>query len=185
MDYIYEELKKELDEKRDLLKELRKDVKQLKDINKRHDVEITYWKNKCSDRDRRIEYLESHSTDLQETLDRGYKQSNTFDPKHSGIYRIYNKTTGENYVGQSSINVYNRCISHFNYLDCDENDWHYDLVHNPENYDYEILAESVPNQGKLDRLEIYYIGKYNCLENGYNKALQSRFNFLEGFVNNC
>lgn len=183
MEYIYNELKKELDEKSNLTKELRKEVKRLKDINKRHDAEITYWKNRCSDRDRRIEYLESHSTEQQEILDRGYKQTSTFNKTDSGIYRIYNTTTGQSYVGQSSINVTNRCLSHFEYDEkCSQDDWHYDLQHNPDNYKYEIICKGVDNQGKLDRLEIYYIGKYNCLENGYNKVLQSRFNFLEGFV---
>lgn len=95
---------------------------------------------------------------------------------NAGIYRIYNKFTNKSYVGQSA-NVYERVKGHYNWKgDCyySRDDWHYDLVSNPQDFEWEILKEGVHNQSDLDRLEIYYIGKYDCIDNGYNKSIQGK-----------
>lgn len=159
------------------LKDTKKEILELKNKLKLANTNITYYKNKFDDCQRRIKYLEGHSADLQYTIDRGYKEGN-FNKEHAGIYRIFNKTTGQSYVGQSHVDVYNRCMQHYNYKDPSIDDWHYDIKYNPENYDYEIIEEGVKNQGDLDKKEIYYIGYYHCLDEGYNSALAAQYRFL-------
>lgn len=163
------------------IKELKKQIQELKYKQKCLNVMLTDNNSTLVRNNERINYLEKHSTDLQETIDRGYKQTNTFSKTHSGIYRVFNIETDQSYVGQSSINVYDRCMSHFKPAEYDTNDWHYDVMEHPEHYDYQILIEGVKNQGDLDRLEIYYIGKYDCIDNGYNKQYGGRFKFLENY----
>ena len=158
-----------------------KNDRQLKAELKLAKVNATYYKNLYKKSNDRVKYLIKHSNDLQLIIDRGYKQSDTFNQNHSGIYRIYNVITNQSYVGQSCKNVYERCMSHFICECTDQNDWHYDLQHKPEKYDYEIIVEGVKNQGDLDRLEIYYIGYYNCLENGYNKVLAAKYRFIHSY----
>ena len=127
---------------------------------------------------KRIEKLEKTNKKLSDALSQGYMQDYKFNKEHAGIYRIYNKMTGESYVGQSHVDVYNRCMSHYIQAEWPESDWHYDLINNPDNYEYEILKEGVENQGDLDKLEIYYMGYYHCLDEGYNKAFEARYRFL-------
>ena len=168
-------LRKLLNEKRDIIKIKSSDVVYYNDLYKRELEQNNILKKRIENKNKEIEKLDT-------AMRRGYKQSDSFDKECSGIYRIYNKTTGKSYIGQSSVNVYKRCMGHFAPADYPETDWHYDLIENPEYYDYEILVEGVANQGDLDRLEIYYIGKYNSIENGYNKTCRARFNFIRKYT---
>lgn len=152
-------------------------IEQLKLAN----ANTAYYKGLFNRAQERINYLEKHCTELQTIIDRGYKQGDTFNPEHSGVYRIYNKYTGQSYVGQSSKDVYARCMSHYKPAEYSEDDWHYDLLNNPDSYEYEIIVEGVDNQGDLDRLEIYNIGKYHCLDEGYNKVCAAKFKFIEKY----
>ncbi len=153
-------------------------IRQLKEELQLAKVNAAYYKDLYKKSQERVNYLTKHANDLQFIIDRGYSQSDAFNKNHSGIYRIYNVITNQSYVGQSHVNVYDRCMSHFNFECNNQNDWHYDLQHNTENYDYEILVEGVKNQGDLDRLEIYYIGYYDCLDNGYNSMLAAKYRFM-------
>ena len=158
-----------------------KDNIQLRNELKLSKANAVYYKDMFTRAQERIRYLEKHATELQEVLDKGYKQADSFNKDHSGIYRIYNKHTDRSYVGQSSKDVYNRCMSHFKQANYNEDDWHLDLIENPDDYEYEIIIEGVENQGDLDKLEIYYIGKYDCIDKGYNKALAAKYKFIEKY----
>ena len=176
-----EELQQEIKDLRNLLNEKRNTIKTLSQ-------EVTYFtglfkeqknhnkvlKNRLLEKDKEIAFL-------NESVSNGYKQSDTFSIEHSGVYRIYNKMTGESYVGQSSVDVYKRCMSHFKPAKYNEEDWHYDLIEHPDDYEYEIIVEGVRNQGDLDRLEIYNIGKYKAYDEGYNKALMGKYKFLSTY----
>lgn len=159
------------------IQQLQQDKKKLKDeINSKQSI-IINLRNDLTRSSRSNDYLYGLASKRQDIIENGYKE-HKFNKEHAGIYRIYNKMTGESYVGQSHVDVYNRCMSHYASAEWPESDWHYDLINNPDNYEYEILKEGVDNQGDLDKLEIYYMGYYHCLDEGYNKAFTARYRFL-------
>lgn len=170
---------KDLEGSHERIRKLRTILKETEDKLKRKISELSRFKDLYNEAIRRVKKLEKQVQDLKEEIKHGYKQQATFDPKKSGIYRIYNKTTGESYVGQSSVNVRVRCESHYMFSNATQpDDWRYDLQHNPQNYKYEILEEGVSNQRLLDKLEVYYIGYYRSFTNGYNKTIGGKFNEL-------
>lgn len=167
---------KDLEGSHERIRKLRINLKETQDKLNRKISELSRFKGLYDEAIRWIKKLEKQIQDLKEELKNGYKQKSNFDPKKSGIYRIYNINTGQSYVGQSSTNVRTRCESHYMFSNATQpDDWHYDLQHNPQNYKYEILREGVYNQGLLDKLEVYYIGYYHSLSNGYNKTIGGKF----------
>jgi hypothetical protein len=87
----------------------------------------------------------------------------------TGIYRIYNKVTNKSYIGQT-INLKKRLIDHRYLLKSNkhintylQNSFNkYGL----KNFEFNILEYC--NKEDLDEKEIYYIDKFNSLEDGYN-----------------
>lgn len=159
---------------------IKKQKEQLKELRQKYKIksaEKSRYQSMYEDEKRRCKRLESKIEILENEKELGYKQSDSFDTKKSGIYRVYNIHNGKSYVGQSSIDVEARCWSHFsNKTKYETGDWHLDVQAHPENYYYEIIKKGVKNQAILDMLEIYYIGYYHCLTDGYNKSMGGRFN---------
>lgn len=91
-----------------------------------------------------------------------------------GIYRIYNKINGKSYIGKS-IDILRRWNEH---MECGcaathyEDEFHYELNLNPQNFTFEILT--ICKESELSTEEEKYINKYNSIENGYNKIKASK-----------
>lgn len=84
-----------------------------------------------------------------------------------GIYKITNKETGQCYIGQS-IDIFKRYRQHLSDKNYKEDDWHWELQHEPEKYKFEILTQCAPED--LDDMESYYIHQFNAYNEGYNKT---------------
>lgn len=83
---------------------------------------------------------------------------------YCGIYKITQKSTGMNYIGQS-INVVRRLEQHLN----DEtDDWHKIMQNNLNDWSIEIIEHCEEEQ--LDEREQYWINYYNSYEHGFNKT---------------
>ena len=83
------------------------------------------------------------------------------------IYRIINKITNQNYIGQTTQDLYERWRQHkqkksnCRYLKSAFNKY------GIENFDFKLIC--IGFDDNLNDLEIYYIKKYNCIvPNGYN-----------------
>jgi group I intron endonuclease len=83
------------------------------------------------------------------------------------IYRIINKITNQNYIGQTTQDLYKRWRQHkqkksnCRYLKSAFNKY------GIENFDFKLIC--IGFDDNLNDLEIYYIKKYNCIvPNGYN-----------------
>lgn len=93
-----------------------------------------------------------------------------------GIYKFTNKINGKSYIGQS-VNIQNRIEDHYyrafyNYPSNKEyNKAFYRALrkYGKENFTFEILDEC--NIEDLNKLEKYYISKYDSYNNGYNETL--------------
>ena len=96
-----------------------------------------------------------------------------------GIYKITNLITGRSYIGQS-LDIENRFREHLNHLSGSNIDKNLGLW-GRENFKFEILEECAPED--LDRLEDYYIQKYNSIEKGYNKIRGGIHNHYESNPN--
>lgn len=165
---------------------IKKQKEQLKELNNKYktkSAEKTRYQSMYEEEKRRSLSLIRQIEKLKEELKLGYKQSPNFNKEKSGIYRVYNIHNNKSYVGQSSHDVEARCFSHFKDANYTPDDWHYDVINNPCNYYYEILVKGVPNQRTLDKLEIYYIGYYHCLDNGYNVLIGGKYNEITNIVN--
>lgn len=166
---------------------IKKQKAQLKELQQKYKVksaEKSYYQSMYEDAKYRCSKLESKLEKIENEKERGYKQSDNFDTKKSGIYRVYNIHNNKSYVGQSSADVEARCWSHFSdKAKYEIGDWHLDVQAHPENYYYEILVKGVPNQVLLDKLEVYYIGYYRCLTNGYNKLIGGKYNAVLNVLN--
>jgi group I intron endonuclease len=86
------------------------------------------------------------------------------------IYRIFNRSNGKSYIGQS-VNSFNKRYK--------SNKWwkytHNELLKNSikkygvESFDFEIIEEKVETIEKLNKLEMYYAEKFNSYKPfGYN-----------------
>lgn len=87
------------------------------------------------------------------------------------IYRITNKITNQNYIGQT-VNIKRRQKEHFNTLrnNVHENprlqaSWN---KYGEENFEFKCWEFQLNNQEELDKLECEYINKYNGLTEGFN-----------------
>lgn len=85
-----------------------------------------------------------------------------------GIYQIRNTETDKRYIGQSE-DLSHRKSCHFYDL---KNNRHknpnlqHDYNENPDAFVFEILCQCMADD--LDNLEIYFMQKYDVLNNGYN-----------------
>lgn len=96
-------------------------------------------------------------------------------PQSSGIYLVKNLINGHSYIGQS-INIRKRFISHHlvDYKnpknECYNTKFYQALrKYGINNFSVQVL-ELCP-QNELDQKEIYYIGKYDTYNQGYNSTL--------------
>ena len=91
----------------------------------------------------------------------------------AGIYRFVNKINNKSYVGQAG--DLNKRISKHMYMirnKKDNNPFYKAVIkYGIDSFDLEIL-DIVSDKAKeeLDRLEIYYIDKYDCYSSGYNQT---------------
>ena len=82
---------------------------------------------------------------------------------YCGIYKITQKSTGMNYIGQS-INVIRRLEQHLN----DEtDDWHKIMQNNLQDWSIEIIEHCEEEQ--LNEREQYWINYYDSYNHGFNK----------------
>ena len=98
-----------------------------------------------------------------------FTKANYKSLKRPGVYRIFNKTTGKNYVG-SSLNLYNRMREQRNLLKTGKN-------HNPKlQFDFDLYGvedfvfEAIALCEAADRYEFEaeWIGRLVAVELGYN-----------------
>ena len=87
------------------------------------------------------------------------------------IYRITNKVTNQNYIGQT-IDINRRKRTHFNTLRNNTHDnpklqasWN---KYGEENFEFESWEFKIQDAKELDSLECQYIQKYNGLSDGFN-----------------
>ena len=165
------------------IRELKKDIKELKEKVKLKNSNKNYYKDLYEEEKRHNNELKKKIECLKYKIKYGNNELQSFDPINSGIYRIYNIKTGESYVGQSSVNVWARALSHFNYPNYKNKvDWHNDLHNNPDDYKWEVIVSGVKDQRILDKLEIYYIGYYDCLDHGYNKQIGGKYSDAYNYI---
>lgn len=90
------------------------------------------------------------------------------------IYMITNKLDGKKYIGQTKRdNPQIRIKEHLYEASNTNRNLHlYNAIrkYGIENFEITIL-ESNLEESELDKLEMYYIGKYDTLENGYNNTI--------------
>ena len=87
------------------------------------------------------------------------------------VYRITNKVTNQNYIGQT-IDINRRKRTHFNTLRNNTHDnpklqasWN---KYGEENFEFESWEFKIQDTKELDSLECQYIEKYNGLSDGFN-----------------
>lgn len=96
------------------------------------------------------------------------------------IYRITNKLNGKSYIGQTRKTVEERFNQHIR----DAANGHGFYIQNairkygPENFSVETLA-TAENIDELNRLEEYYIRKFNTVELGYNLSYGGYSNTMD------
>lgn len=97
--------------------------------------------------------------------------------KITGIIYKYTSPSGKVYIGQT-VNERKRRKKFLNlnedYAGLKINNAR--LKYGPESFDYEVLEKKVYNSSEecieeLNKLEIYYIGKYDSFKNGYNMSI--------------
>lgn len=84
----------------------------------------------------------------------------------SGIYILHNETKNMYYVGQSK-NIFSRVNSHF--TGKGNGDVYADYKYG-DNFSIQLIKYSDSNFKSLNEMEWYYIKKFDCVKNGYNKS---------------
>lgn len=91
------------------------------------------------------------------------------------IYRAVNKTNGKSYVGQTIRSLKLRKRQHVSdALNGNKDNAYFHRAiqkHGVDNFIWTILHDDITTIDFLNQLEIYYIGKYDTFENGYNLTL--------------
>lgn len=86
--------------------------------------------------------------------------------KIMGIYKITNKINGKSYIGQS-VNIERRWWNHKSCNGSDDFPLYKAIKqYGKDNFTYEVLEEC--SKDKLSERELYYIHKFNTVEEGYN-----------------
>jgi len=91
------------------------------------------------------------------------------DP-YGRIYRLTNKINGKMYHGQTTeddiINRWNK----YKHLQCKGQKKLYPALkkYGPENFLFEVVDTTPQDQTQLDNMEIFYIAKFDSMNNGYN-----------------
>lgn len=91
---------------------------------------------------------------------------------YSGIYKFENKINHLCYIGQAK-NLEDRKYRHYrNFYNkrCDTEFYKAVCEFGIDNFSYEILECGIFTQEELNKLEIFYIEKYNSYHNGYNST---------------
>lgn len=86
------------------------------------------------------------------------------------IYKAENKTNGKMYIGQTVKSLKKRKRNHINTAKRKKNGYFHSAIrkYGPDNFDWEILHDNITDIEFLNRLEIFYIKKYNTFGKGYN-----------------
>lgn len=86
------------------------------------------------------------------------------------IYRLTDKTNNKMYHGQTAEKDINVRWNTYRNIKCKKQPKLYRALkaHGPENFLFEIIDTSPQDQSQLDNLEIYYIAKFDSMNNGYN-----------------
>lgn len=88
------------------------------------------------------------------------------------IYKITNKLNGKSYIGQTIRPINQRWHRHVNDAMNNILDTHFARAirkYGEKSFSVEEI-DSASSQEELNKLESYYIHKYDCLENGYNET---------------
>lgn len=105
------------------------------------------------------------------------RQKTNKDLQIAGVVYKYTSPSGKSYIGQTT-NEAHRRRTWF----CTKRRYAGSAInrarkkYGPENFDYEVLFKKIYSnfddaRAELDRMEIYYIGKYDTLKNGYNNTV--------------
>lgn len=96
------------------------------------------------------------------------------------IYSITNKITGQMYIGQTVRSLDLRIAEHHKNMIAKLD---FKLYHAMNQYGWDNFVfatiDHADTQEELDALEIYYIGKYDTINSGYNMALGGHLNPMD------
>lgn len=86
------------------------------------------------------------------------------------IYRLTNKINGKMYHGQTIEKDINDRWKAYKGVYCKSQPKLYNALksYRPENFLFEVIDTTPQNQSQLDELEIFYIAKFDSMNNGYN-----------------
>lgn len=96
------------------------------------------------------------------------------------VYRIINKVNGKMYIGQTTKTLEQRMYQHKQKLKSGSKFRIYEAMreYGWDNFEAEVL-EYVDTKEQLDVREIYYINKYNTIDDGYNLAPGGNINIMD------
>lgn len=91
-------------------------------------------------------------------------------PSYGRIYRLTNKVNGKMYHGQTTIENINDRWTKYKNLNCKGQPKIYRALkkYGWDNFIAEVIDTTPQNQPQLDELEIFYIAKFDSMNNGYN-----------------
>jgi len=95
------------------------------------------------------------------------------------IYLIKQISTGKCYVGQTTLDPYERMKQHLSSPNSD--DFHILLKNNQTDFTFQILRTNIRKQNVLNQFECYYIGYYHCIEEGFNKSMGGSLTNLSNY----
>ena len=94
----------------------------------------------------------------------------TNNNSYGKIYRLTNKVNNKMYHGQTTEEDINDRWKKYKNLNCKSQKKLYNALkkYGWDNFLAEVIDTTPQNQEQLDNLEIFYIAKFNSIENGYN-----------------
>lgn len=90
------------------------------------------------------------------------------------VYKVTNIVNGKSYIGQTIFSLNQRQYQHINDALSNKDTYYFHRAlrkHGPDNFTWEIIHDNIDTIEELNKLEIYYIGKFDTFENGYNLTL--------------